>query len=91
MSTETQRAIVQAFNEDEELLFADGLDDAILGVGERCSQPNVIIYSYNKVIDILMERDGMNHEEATEFFDFNIGGAWVGDRTPVWMHEVETD
>ena len=91
MSTETQRAIVQAFNEDEELLFADGLDDAILGVGERCSQPNVIIYSHNKVIDILMKRDGMSHEEAIEFFDFNIGGAWVGDNTPIWMHDVETD
>jgi hypothetical protein len=90
MSTDTQKAIFEAFNEDEDLLFADGLDDAIIGVGERCSKQNVVVYSYQKVIDILMTRDGMTHEDAIEFFDFNIGGAWVGERTPVWMHDIET-
>jgi len=91
MSSETQEAIAQAFDDDGTLLFADGLDDAIIGVGERCSQPNVIVYSYNKVIEILMQRDGMSHDEATEFFSFNIGGAWVGESTPIWMHDVETE
>ena len=35
----------------------------------------------NKVIQKLMS-DGMSHEEALEGFDFNIIGAWAGDRTP---------
>jgi hypothetical protein len=91
MSTETQRDIYQAFNEDDTLLFADGLDDAIIGVGERCSQPNTVIYSYDKVIEILMQRDGMSFDDATEFFSFNIGGAWVGECTPIWMHTVDTE
>jgi len=75
--------------DDEGLLLADGLDDAIIGVGVRCSQPNVVVYSHEKVIEILMTRDGMTHEEAEEFFDFNISGAWVGEQTPMWMYELE--
>lgn len=91
MTTDTQKAMYEAFNEDGELMFADGLDDAIIGVGERCGQPAILVYSHKKVIDILMTRDGMSYEEATEFFDFNIAGAWVGERTPIWMHTVEED
>ena len=31
--------------------------------------------------------DGMVWDEAVEFFDFNIAGAWVGDNTPVIMDD----
>jgi hypothetical protein len=34
-----------------------------------------------------MQRDGMTHEEAIEFFDFNIAGAYVGEYTPIYMYE----
>jgi hypothetical protein len=34
-----------------------------------------------------MERDGMSREEATEFFDFNIACAWVGNGTPIYIYE----
>ena len=27
----------------------------------------------------------MSHEEAIEYFDFNIVGAWVGDETPIFV------
>lgn len=74
---------------DEELLTADGLDDAILGIGGRCGQPSLVVYDVEKVIEILMTRDGMSYEEAQEFFDFNIGGAWVGELTPIWLHKPE--
>ena len=36
-----------------------------------------------KVIDILM-RD-MPEEEAWEYFDFNIAGAFVGELTPIFI------
>ena len=78
-------------NHDEELLTADGLDDAIIGIGSRCGQLPVVVYDSAKVIDILIERDGMSHEEAEEFFSFNIEGAWVGEQTPVWLRVPEQD
>jgi hypothetical protein len=32
-----------------------------------------------------MERDGMTEEEAIEFFEFNVVGAYVGGGTPVYV------
>ena len=36
---------------------------------------------------ILETRDGMTEEEAVEFFEFNIAGAYVGEYTPIYMYE----
>ncbi len=75
--------------DDDELLFADGFDDAILGVGTRCGQPTIVIYDRAKCIAILVKRDGMTHDEAEEFFAFNTEGAWVGERTPLYLAKPE--
>lgn len=76
---------------DGNLMFADGLDRAIIGVGDRCGQPAIVAYDVSKVIEILMTRDGMSYEEATEFFEFNISGAWMGELTPIWIHPLDQD
>jgi hypothetical protein len=47
----------------------DGYDDAIIGV-ERHSMN--LCYSLSSIIKILMDRDKMTWEEATEFFEYNI-------------------
>lgn len=65
---------------------ADGLDSAILGVHiARGSDVEVLAYSVEKIIDILVSRDGMTNEEAYEFFSFNIEGAYVGEDTPIYI------
>lgn len=58
-------------------------DDAILGVAERIGMEAVVAYSTPKIIEIL-SRD-MTEEEAVEYFEFNILGAYVGERTPVFV------
>jgi len=73
--------------QDAELLLADGFDDAIIGIGERCSQPPVVVYDAQKCID-LIAAEGMDPESAAEFFAFNTAGAWVGDRTPIFLYRV---
>jgi hypothetical protein len=60
-------------------------DAAIVGVADRIGMPTVVVYDSSKVIDILCERDGMDREQATEFYEFNILGAYVGERTPMHM------
>jgi len=67
------------------MLKADGLNEAIIGVGSRCGQKDLIVYNVDKVIEILMKRDGMTEEEAFEFFEFNIQGGWHGEETPMWV------
>ena len=68
---------------DEEFLTADGFDHAIIGVDERDMR---IIYSKHKMIVTLME-EGMSDWEAEEYFDFNIAGAYMGEKTPIYMEE----
>tara|TARA_Y100000310_G_scaffold344071_1_gene454932 strand:+ start:1981 stop:2283 length:303 start_codon:yes stop_codon:yes gene_type:complete len=70
----------------EGLLTADGFDDALIGIGERINLDSVAVYDVDKCIDILMSRDGMSREEAVEFFDFNVKGSWVGEKTPIWVY-----
>ena len=69
----------------EELLIADGLDEAIIGVCMRYGQPDVVAYDFLKVLNILVDRDGMSPEEALEFFEYNVIGAGMGERTPVFV------
>lgn len=65
----------------------DGFDDAILGIAERCSQEAVLLYDYESMIDVLMHRDGLNRENAEEYLQFNVIGAWIGDQTPLVFYE----
>ena len=68
-----------------EALLCDGFDDAIIGMAERNSLGPVVAYDTEKMIDIMVERDGMTYEEAIEYFDYNILGAWMGEYTPVFI------
>lgn len=47
--------------------------------------PDRVVYSRRKVIKILMTRDEMDADEATEFYDFNIAGAYMGPNTPKFV------
>ena len=67
-----------------EALFADGHDDAIIGIAERYGMQPVAAYNYRLVIEKLM-KDGMSLDDAEEFFEFNIIGAWMGEATPVFI------
>ena len=49
----------------------------------------VLLYNTNKIIEKMVEEDGMTYFEALEFFDFNILGAWFGDRTPCFTSLLE--
>jgi hypothetical protein len=67
-------------------LQADGLDAAIIGIGHRCGQPDLLVYDVAIVVQVLMDRDGMSREEAAEFMEFNIVGGWHGEGTPIWLY-----
>mgnify|MGYP003141858515 FL=1 len=73
----------------DDLLLADGFDEAFIGVGQRCSRPDVSVYDVSQMIRILMDRDGMSEEDAREYLEFNTFGAWVGEQTPLFV-EMKT-
>ena len=51
----------------------------------RSRQPQIVVYDRDRCIQILVDRDGMTLDEAQECFAFNTEGAWVGDRTPLFL------
>ena len=76
---------------DSDLLKIDGFDEAAIGtacIWRDNTRVDVLVYSGDEIVDILMARDGMEQFEAIEYIEFNIEGAYMGERTPVivWKH-----
>jgi len=71
---------------DLTFLKADGFDDCVIGVDMVSSSPR-LIYSVTKVINKLVDSDGMTYEEAIEHYEYNIAGSHVGEQTPIWCSD----
>lgn len=69
--------------EDENVLLADGFEDAFLGIGRQFGKP-FAVYDREKCLNVLM-KDGMDYEEAVDYFCFNVEGAYVGEQTPIFL------
>ena len=72
------------------LLLANGFEDALLGIGQQFDK-SMAVYDRDKCLQILVERDGMTPEEAEDYFEFNVVGAWVGEYTPIFMIRMTLD
>jgi hypothetical protein len=72
---------------DPELLYADGFDDCIIGMTFRDKTP-VVLYSSRLIIGKLA--NDMGDIDAIEYFEFNVNGAYVGERTPVFWNDYDT-
>ena len=69
------------FNEDA--LYADGFDEAIIGVASRINLGPLVCYDRHKCIEILRQKEGWDYDEAEEFFEYNTAG--VGEGTPLFL------
>ena len=65
-------------------LYADGFEEAIIGVGIQFNT-KLVAYDYDKCVKILMTRDGMSEDDAIEYVEYNVTGSWMGDNTPVFV------
>jgi hypothetical protein len=70
---------------EESVMFADGLEEAFIGIGYQNYSP-VAIYSKSKAIQCFI-KEGMNEEQAYEYFDYNVAGAYVGEATPIFLED----
>jgi len=91
MKSNASRIIEVIQEASDDAIIADGFDDALIGHTTHWDMipETTAVYSVEKVLQILMERDGMTDEEALEFFYFNIGGAWMGKQTPIFVWTEE--
>jgi hypothetical protein len=69
----------------EGAVLLDGLESAIVGIVEEFGNGNRILYSKQKILNILQERDLMTMGEAEEFYDYNIIGLYAGEQNAVFL------
>lgn len=68
-------------DKDSALRTFDDFDDCIIGVVERIGGDCGVLYDPELIVKKLVSQ-GMSEEEAEEYFDFNVAGAYIGKRTP---------
>lgn len=72
---------------DLEIFHYPGLEPALIGLVYR-NVENIYIacYSFERLMELLMERDKMTHQEAAEHVAYNIEGAHHGEGTPFVLY-----
>ncbi len=73
-----KRNLIAAISPDTPLW--DGFDDAIIGYDTVTEKA---VYDENKMISVLVERDGMTTEEAIDYLSYNVLYTHIGVRTPI--------
>jgi hypothetical protein len=72
---------------DQEILLAEGFEEAFVGVAYQFDKP-VAVFDREKCITILSK--DMSPEEAEEYFQFNVEGAYVGPNTPAFLDKFHS-
>lgn len=68
--------------EQSEALILPEMDQALVGIEE---QSGVAVYDTDGILKILMDRDGMDYQDALDYYEFNILGSYVGEMTPIYI------
>lgn len=66
-----------------EAFVMEEYESALVGLVRMWNGPVVAAYSAEKIIDMLAVE--MGHDNAVDYFHFNIEGAYVGENTPLFV------
>ena len=86
--TKREELALVAEEHEWDLVFyepAEVFDAAIVGVVHGFGQEPAVLYDQEKVLEGLRRQFDGDWEAATEWFDFNTVGAFVGDATPRFL------
>ena len=68
-------------------LFANGFSNAIVGY----TDDGKIVYSKAKMVEVLISEEDMSLIDAIEHCEFNIWNSYVGEFTPIYVNDFDTD
>ena len=74
----------------KELTFADGFDDAIIGVAAGFDSARVV-YCYASMVEVMMKDNSMSYEDALDWVEFNTIGSYVGKNTPIYVMGIDNE
>ena len=74
----------------ENILLADGLDEAFLGLAHRDGEhgKQVAVYGIYSCIHTLQLDNKWSWEDAEDYFHHNTRWAYVGEYTPMYIEEM---
>lgn len=78
--------ILGAGFEDVIIFDNPSYDTALVGVTIN----NEAVYDYDKMIEYLVQHDGMNYEEAADFISYNSSFSY-GNGYPIIMYSLEDE
>lgn len=77
--------ILQRLSEiNPEAVILDDFQDALIGYTENSFFSNSAVYDFEKCISLLIER-GLPLNDAVEYFEFNVLGAYFGNNSPIFV------
>ena len=94
MMSKGKRILEVLTNENPDAIVYEDMDDALIGIyrGDLARQDmqdnSIAVYSYVKVIETYIKRDGMSEEVAVEFYDFNVAGGYIGEYQPIIVDDT---
>jgi hypothetical protein len=71
---------------DEEITSIDGYNSAIIGFDPNSLR---LIYSEDRILEIIMTEDGCDELEAIEHYEYNIMCNYVGEKTPIFCRTLD--
>ena len=71
----------------EGAILLTGLEEAIIGIAEEFGNSPRILYSTEKILDILTSEGMTSREEAMEYFRYNIIGGYFGEQNPIFLSD----
>lgn len=84
-----RRELLNELGLDESIVFENpDYDSAIIGYD---ANDNRVVYDFDKMVEHLMDNDGMTYEEAVEFIEYNTIRAipYAGSNSPIVVHNIE--
>ena len=76
-------------HEDSEIVVFPDLVDALVGTAYDFDGQAAAIYSTAKIIRILMDRDGMEYQEALDWFYTNTVAWYAETGNPMFMEDLD--
>jgi hypothetical protein len=73
---------------DGELLFFEGLDAAIIGVGSMAGGGHRVVYDRQRCIELL---EALVTENAEEYFEHNVETGYIGSATPLFLTWIRNE
>jgi len=75
--------MIEGTEEYDDTIVFPGLESALIGYGYQYCGPRLAVYSKVGIMKTLMNQNEWDHEDANEWFEFNIACLYAGPETPL--------